>query len=148
MIYSVANFSGHFEQEGIFSRSFSAISVPRYFKIFIDDDGILRFNYRPDNHEESLWLQQPNPASELTSIAKLEAAAARYSSFPFSSFRLTGQAADIAGGSSVATLVCLYLFLYAIFLLFYYFFFIFFIIYNIICLFIYLSKLGKAGLGR
>jgi hypothetical protein len=123
MIYSVANFSGHFEQEGIFSRSFSAISVPRYFKIFIDDDGILRFNYRPDNHEESLWLQQPNPASELTSIAKLEAAAARYSSFPFSSFRLSGQAADIAGGSSVATLVCLYIYF---FMLFFYYFIIFF----------------------
>jgi hypothetical protein len=140
MIYSVANFSGHFEQEGIFSRSFSAISVPRYFKIFIDDDGILRFNYRPDNHEESLWLQQPNPASELTSIAKLEAAAARYSSFPFSSFRLSGQAADIAGGSSVATLVCLYLFLYAIFLLFY-FFFLFFLLFIIlfVYLFIYLN---------
>jgi hypothetical protein len=140
MIYSVANFSGHFEQEGIFSRSFSAISVPRYFKIFIDDDGILRFNYRPDNHEESLWLQQPNPASELTSIAKLEAAAARYSSFPFSSFRLSGQAADIAGGSSVATLVCLYLFLYAIFLLFYY-LFLFFLLFIIlfVYLFIYLN---------
>lgn len=114
--------------------------MPRYFKIFIDDDGILRFNYRPDNHEESLWLQQPNPASELTSIAKLEAAAARYSSFPFSSFRLSGQAADIAGGSSVATLVCLYLFLYAIFLLFYY-FFLFFLLFIIlfVYLFIYLN---------
>ena len=100
--------------------------MPRYFKIFIDDDGILRFNYRPDNHEESLWLQQPNPASELTSIAKLEAAAARYSSFPFSSFRLSGQAADIAGGSSVATLVCLYLFLYAIFFYYFIIFFYFF----------------------
>ncbi len=102
MIYSTANFSGHYEQEGIFSRAFSAITVPRFYRIHIGDDGTLQFNFRPDNHVESLWLKQQSAGHEITCLEKLQAAAEHYDAFPLSSFRPSGQAADDVGGTSGA----------------------------------------------
>jgi hypothetical protein len=102
MIYSTANYSTFFKEQKVITPSVSGISVPRYFKIFIDDEQILRYHFRADNHADSIWLQQPSPSRELTSLSKLADAANNYASFPASSFRLSGTEADDAHGSGTS----------------------------------------------
>ena len=56
MIYHVANYSEFFKQQKVITPSISGISVPRYFKIFIDEEGILRFHFRSLSLSLSLCL--------------------------------------------------------------------------------------------